>query len=60
VFRHCDLLHPYVDRVEEIFANWKSYKQKVPVYGAILLNPEMTQARRNTLVSLSLSRLLVC
>lgn len=39
VFTHCELLQPYVSKVDDIVKNWVDYKFKVPVYGGILLNP---------------------
>jgi mRNA-decapping enzyme subunit 2 len=38
VFDHVPLLQPLKDDVEEIISQFKEYKTKVPVYGAIILN----------------------
>eukprot|EP01113_Clastostelium_recurvatum_P001313 TRINITY_DN10531_c0_g1_i1.p1 TRINITY_DN10531_c0_g1~~TRINITY_DN10531_c0_g1_i1.p1 ORF type:complete len:534 (+),score=134.40 TRINITY_DN10531_c0_g1_i1:145-1746(+) len=38
LFNHCQLLRPYVERLDEMFANFTQYKIRVPVFGAIILN----------------------
>lgn len=43
IFNHCDLLKNMSDRFTEIFADYKSYKTKIPVCGCILLNADMTR-----------------
>lgn len=41
VFDHVPMLQPLKDDVDEIIAQFKDYKTKVPVYGAIILNPSL-------------------
>ena len=40
----CDF-RPYVDSLDEVLEDWKSYKMAVPTYGAIILNPKLTKVR---------------
>jgi mRNA-decapping enzyme subunit 2 len=44
IFLHCPLLHKLKHKFEELFAEFGNYKNQIPVYGCILLNPAMTKA----------------
>ena len=39
---------PYADSLDDVLADWKSYKMAVPTYGAIILNQKLTKARHST------------
>jgi mRNA-decapping enzyme subunit 2 len=41
IFHHVPFLRRHEDRTEEILAEWQEYKQAVPTYGAIILNPAL-------------------
>ncbi|KJE98086.1 hypothetical protein CAOG_008112 [Capsaspora owczarzaki ATCC 30864] len=41
LFHHIPEFRQYAQNADEIFANFIQYKVRVPVYGAILLNPSM-------------------
>eukprot|EP01103_Thecamoeba_quadrilineata_P016683 TRINITY_DN5637_c0_g1_i2.p1 TRINITY_DN5637_c0_g1~~TRINITY_DN5637_c0_g1_i2.p1 ORF type:complete len:332 (+),score=43.18 TRINITY_DN5637_c0_g1_i2:58-1053(+) len=41
MFKHCPILQPYANATDTILANFKNYKIRVPVCGAILLNPSL-------------------
>jgi len=41
VFEHCPILHAYKNSVDEVLQQFKAYKGKVPVYGAIILNADV-------------------
>jgi len=41
IFNHCSLLKSHKDNTEEILNKFNHYKTRVPVYGAVLLNPTM-------------------
>jgi len=43
IFRRVPFLAPYVDSLDEVLEDWKSYKMAVPTYGAIILNPKLTK-----------------
>mgnify|MGYP007061227092 CR=1 FL=1 len=47
MFEHCPLLQPYLQNnsIDEIFDIFRQYKTKVPVCGAILLNPGLDKVR---------------
>ncbi|KAL8166840.1 hypothetical protein V2J09_008339 [Rumex salicifolius] len=38
LFNHCDVLKPYVPHIDDIFKDFTSYKVRVPVTGAIILD----------------------
>lgn len=38
VFKSCDVLRPYVAHFDDIFKDFTSYKVRVPVTGAIILD----------------------
>ncbi|XP_071724643.1 mRNA-decapping enzyme subunit 2 [Rutidosis leptorrhynchoides] len=38
LFNNCDVLRPYVPHIDDIFKDFTSYKVKVPVTGAIILD----------------------
>lgn len=38
VFNSCDVLRPYVAHIDDIFKDFTSYKVRVPVTGAIILD----------------------
>lgn len=38
IFNNCDVLRPYVPHIDDIFKDFTSYKVKVPVTGAIILD----------------------
>ncbi|EPS58445.1 hypothetical protein M569_16369, partial [Genlisea aurea] len=38
LFNHCDVLKPYVPHIDNIFKDFTSYKVRVPVTGAIILD----------------------
>lgn len=40
VFSHCSILANYVDKWEELFADFSVYKSMIPVYGVIMLSPD--------------------
>lgn len=43
IFRRVPFLTPYADSLDEVLADWKSYKMAVPTYGAIILNQKLTK-----------------
>ncbi|EFA81400.1 mRNA-decapping enzyme 2 [Heterostelium album PN500] len=43
-FHHCPFLKPHKNQVEEILKQFSQYKTRVPVYGAIILNPGLDKA----------------
>lgn len=40
--RHLSFLQPLIDDLDELFAEWKEYKIKVPTMGAIMLNEDLS------------------
>ena len=42
MFRHIPFLRKHANNVDEILENWREYKIKVPTYGAIILNEDLT------------------
>ncbi|XP_018330776.1 m7GpppN-mRNA hydrolase [Agrilus planipennis] len=42
VFQHIPALQSYCNKLDEIIEEWRSYKQTVPTYGAILLSENLT------------------
>lgn len=38
MFKRCDVLKPYVAHIDDIFKDFTSYKVRVPVTGAIILD----------------------
>jgi len=42
VFKHLPFLQQNYDRLKEILDEWRTYKQQVPTYGAILINEDNT------------------
>lgn len=44
LFAHSALLSKVGDQFQELFADFKTYKSKIPVFGCIMLNPKMTKA----------------
>lgn len=38
VFKSCDVLKPYVAHIDDIFKDFTSYKVRVPVTGAIIMD----------------------
>lgn len=40
VFSHCSILANYVDKWQELFADFSVYKSMIPVYGVIMLSPD--------------------
>ncbi|KAJ6900629.1 mRNA-decapping enzyme subunit 2 [Populus alba x Populus x berolinensis] len=45
VFNSCDVLRPYVAHIDDIFKDFTSYKVKVPVTGAIILDETFERVR---------------
>ena len=45
VFNSCDVLRPYVSNVDDIFKDFTSYKCRVPVSGAIILDETYERVR---------------
>lgn len=43
IFTHCEILSNMTNRFQELFADFASYKSKIPVCGCIMLNPSMTK-----------------
>mmetsp|Transcript_24101 Transcript_24101/g.38966 ORF Transcript_24101/g.38966 Transcript_24101/m.38966 type:complete len:240 (-) Transcript_24101:104-823(-) len=43
MFVRCDLLKPLSGQFDDFMARFKAYRANIPVYGAILLNKEMTK-----------------
>lgn len=43
IFAHSPVLQPYVDAVDSLTSQFKTYKQEVPICGAALLNTDMTK-----------------
>ncbi|XP_064620031.1 m7GpppN-mRNA hydrolase-like [Lineus longissimus] len=43
VFHHCPFLQHHATQVEKIFEDWREYKMAVPTYGAIMLDPSLTE-----------------
>ncbi|XP_023336993.1 m7GpppN-mRNA hydrolase isoform X2 [Eurytemora carolleeae] len=41
IFRHVPFLQSHVNNVDDILTLWRTYKLKVPTYGAIILNTKM-------------------
>jgi len=41
IFRHCPNLVEQLDNFDTILDSWKEYKQAVPTYGAIMLDPSL-------------------
>ena len=41
VFEHCPLLHSMQAAFQELFSDFSAYKSGIPVYGCILLSPDM-------------------
>ena len=41
VFRHCPFLLPPGQAVQDVIQRWFEYKQGIPVYGAIILDPTL-------------------
>lgn len=45
VFNSCDVLKPYVAHLDDIFKDFTSYKVRVPVTGAIILDETYERVR---------------
>lgn len=45
MFNSCDVLKPYVAHIDDIFKDFTSYKVKVPVTGAIILDETYERVR---------------
>ena len=43
LFKRTPLLAPYLKDVEELYSRFTAYKQSVPTYGVIILNPALTK-----------------
>ncbi len=43
IFNHCEILQIKSNSFQELFADYASYKSKIPVCGCIILNPAMTK-----------------
>lgn len=43
IFAHCEILQIKNNSFQELFADYASYKSKIPVCGCIMLNPSMTK-----------------
>ena len=43
IFQHSEMLRHYKDQIDVLFGEYSSYKNKIPSYGCILLNPAMTK-----------------
>lgn len=43
LFTHSALLSKAGDQFQELFADFRNYKSKIPVFGCIMLNPKMTK-----------------
>ena len=41
IFKLCPGLQPYAHMLDEVYARFLTYKQTVPVMGAIMLDPKM-------------------
>lgn len=46
VFNSCDVLRPYVTHIDDIFKDFTSYKCRVPVTGAIILDETYERVRQ--------------
>ena len=53
VFNSCDVLRPYVAHVDDIFKDFTSYKVRVPVTGAIMLDESYERVRHCRFSNLS-------
>lgn len=45
MFNSCDVLKPYVPHIDDIFKDFTSYKVRVPVTGAIILDQTYERVR---------------
>uniref|UniRef100_A0A2P2KBB2 mRNA decapping protein 2 Box A domain-containing protein n=1 Tax=Rhizophora mucronata TaxID=61149 RepID=A0A2P2KBB2_RHIMU len=45
LFNSCDVLRPYVAHIDDIFKDFTSYKVRVPVTGAIILDETLERVR---------------
>lgn len=45
MFNSCDVLKPYVTHIDDIFKDFTSYKVRVPVTGAIILDETYERVR---------------
>ncbi len=43
MFRRCDTLKDMQGEFEELFAAFKDYRSRIPIYGAILMNQDLTR-----------------
>jgi mRNA-decapping enzyme subunit 2 len=43
LFTESSILYEYMDKLDQWLKVFKEYLQRIPVYGAILLSPDMTQ-----------------
>jgi len=43
LFKRTPLLAPYLENVEELYSRFTTYKQSVPTYGVIILDPSLTK-----------------
>lgn len=45
MFNSCDVLKPYVTHLDDIFKDFNTYKVRVPVSGAIILDEAYERVR---------------
>ena len=43
LFGHCAMLQPYANNVDNILAQWNTYKREVPTFGAVVLDETLTK-----------------
>lgn len=53
VFNSCDVLRPYVAHIDDIFKDFTSYKVRVPVTGAIILDESYERVRADLAIAVS-------
>ena len=51
MFNSCDVLKPYVAHIDDIFKDFTSYKVRVPVTGAIILDETYERVRQELTLS---------
>ena len=44
IFTHCSLFSNMQDQCASLFHDFSAYRSKIPVFGCVMLNPEMTKA----------------
>ena len=51
MFNSCDVFQPYVAHIDDIFKDFTSYKVRVPVTGAIILDETYERVRQELTLS---------